>query len=537
MRDLDNIFRDLCEINHLISGQWENIPKGKRGAVPQGGFRLKLPPERSKLGTDEKIVANPRTSSQQVASRTSFFDEANYFENPNDFIPDVTIEEEGDEEDGASVSAAASKSSYQYVCPQPDFEGIGHAEFENLLLALPEMAAHGPHRHEASALITGISCLTPADEVHLLLLDDHDKTIRRTPPRGWEVFTDYSGIHQQTKDHILYSPPPIIIDSLKYLRSLPNNGMVTPDRLNTFLREISHFITVPKLNQYLLRTGPDAWGYSAAAVALSFRGIGPRPGVFASYVRGDALFRSLNRLYELIQPGSSSQIDYPSNAFGCAHVPRPDEVRYFALAWRKLITEENRINTVEKLRAWHNAVVAGLHLFGCILLGGIRNYRGAPPCHADLLGHSVVNCEKYHNMPLCWSRFLADGLNAYRQFRNSIVSALQGSGFTPPDAGLSAYCFWGDGDKPVDISSTAVTDALKACPETERWQGFHVNAFRALGMTILYESMEFHTHDIERFYGRTLTRLSPLSSHRMEPALDCKLQHRIEISLRKKLGI
>jgi|GEM_PF-2529130 len=526
---------DLLEVNRLLANEREHVLEGRRGSIPVGGFTFARSKQRNKSGTDELLQTAVRSAPKLGPVHPKSFDEAYYWENQHLYFPEILdSQEELDETSSTFLRTTAPNCAHTYLCPMPTFGTIGHAEFENLIIGLQAAAKSPDSEILACAALAGITCMTPFNQVHLLVIDGD--LVHRTPPGGWESFHDSSNLHLAAKPCITYRPPKFVVRGLAKFQKLHPRSPIPQNKLSALLKEISPFSTIATLQGYLLRVGGDVWGYSPAIPALSYRGIGLRPGVFASYVRGDQIFRSLENLYNLIEPGSGNDLASLPNGFGCAHVPKAEEVRDFATAWHSLF-QISLTESPETLRVTHNAIVAGLHLLGCIFLSGTRNYPGAPPVSAEMIGAFYVNREKEHAIPTVWSAFLREGLASYRNFRDRIENPMKLAGRTSPYIFQASYCFWGEQDEPIIVSPTTIASALANCPGLARWDNFHPNAFRALGMTTLYESHFFHTHDIERFFGRSLKSLAPLSAHRLESICPRDLYQRIESYLRQSLGL
>ena len=536
MRPAEDLKIDLLETNRLLAQHRERVPRSKRASIPVGGFTFALPQQRNKSGTDELLLTALRRAPNLGPIITSSFDEAFYWENQHFYFPEESDVEESWEKTGEHTQrTVAPASAHTYLCPVPPFGDMGHSEFENLAIGLRAAANTGLSGGLVCAALAGIACMTPFKEVHLLEIDG-DGVVRRHPPQGWASFEDSSNLHLGTNTFISYQPPEFIVRGLADFQRANPRTPLPEEQLDLLLKGISPFVTIASLQRYLFRTGCDVWGYSPAIPALSYRGIGRRPGVFASYVRGSQIFSSLSTLYDLLDPGYGSRFSSPPNGFGCGHVPKTEEVCEFVAAWRSLL-QISPNNSLETLRNAHNGVVAGLHLLGCILLSGTRNYPGAPPVNAEMEGAFSVNREKEHAIPTVWSAFLRSGLAHYRGFCGRIEGAASLHGRKVPRNFHAGYCFWGTQDEPIDVSATAIAGALANCSQMARWAGFHPNAFRALGMTTLYEENLIHSHDIERFFGRSLTSLAPLTAHRLEAICPKDVYEHVESHLRKSLRL
>jgi hypothetical protein len=391
--------RDLLEFNLLLRDRYDRIPERKHPSVPLRGFSFLLPTQRYKMGTDELLV---KARSKPVLGKrreSAIFTETYYWENQHRYFPDSEESLSDYFRSNQESSSSGGGNTRVYVTAVPTWQGSGNAEFENLITGLVGTASDkGEKSDEACWLITAASCMTAVNEVHHLKLQSDGQTVIRTPPSGWERFVGLPGLHQPVYPSILYRPPPLVLNWIKNggPKRLHREQNLIP-RLNAIISEIIPFGSVAKLMAYLLFHGPDTWGYSPVLPALSFRGIGTRPSVFASYVRADALIRSIAGLHDLIHPGWAPEL--PENRFGCAHVPDVQEVKDFYASWRMLIQNREDLNDLENIVHRHNGIVAGLHLFGCVLFGGLRNYKGAPPSHADYDASFIINCEKQHFVP------------------------------------------------------------------------------------------------------------------------------------------
>lgn len=528
---------DLLKFNRLLRDLRHLIPKHKHPSIPLSGFKFILPAGRNKSGTDELLARAQKQPVLGKARGSKSFQASFYWDNQHLYFPDF---EESLEEFGIHIPETKGTGSgypHMLISRVPNFGCIGDAEFEILVLGLVDIASRlGPMRCIALWILTAICCMTPLKAVQLLKLNEDGVTIGRTPPKGWEKFVDHAGLHLDTGPSIRYTPPPLItkwIASGEHLE-LSKDSHLT-ERLENLLKAIIPTGSIAKLMTYLLLQGPNTWRYSPVIPSLSIRGIGSRPGVFASYVRGNALFRSMGGLYKLIDPVWNPPP--AKNNFGCSHVPGRVEVRRFYQAWLRLLLSETIPNQINEIRQRHNGIVAGLHLFGCVFLSGTRNYRGAPPYHSKNKGSFVVNMERFQPMPTPWSQFLREKLSIYYMTRKHLAEAAKRLGYTSPSPRSSAYCLWGENNQEVPIGSTGIFAALEDSAELARWKDLHPNALRALAMTLVYNSCNFHAHDIERFFGRCHTRLAPLAQHRLEPTLDHELHNLIEDYLRKRIRI
>jgi hypothetical protein len=243
-------------------------------------------------------------------------------------------------------------------------------------------------------------------------------------------------------------------------------------------------------------------------------------------------------LYAFIDPSYKPPSTSVANGYGCDHVPKDDEVRAYYLAWRQSFQPPQDPSDAAVV-AWHNGFVAGLHQFACILCGGTRNYPGSPPDHARVPGSFIINHEKDHFVPTMWSQCLRDGLVVYDTIKAVVLKQLTAAGRLVIWPRGDAYAFLSiEGSTECrfhEVSASTTAAALEDYSPLSRWADFHPNALRAFAMTKLYESMRFHTHDIESFFGRAKASLAPLRKHRLEDTSMITLRAMIEAELMSSL--
>lgn len=527
--DLADLAKTLLRIQKIARAKRSSVPFSKRSSISLKGFRLQLPNQRSRAGTDENLVRQPYAGNRdqpQGRSSLSELDEAAVWE-------DMALVEytEGLLDDSSSTRFGRSRGdlggvAFKYHCPIPSAGGIGHADFHSLVRTLAQDSADNLG---TDLLLLSIACLTPIDEVAHLQLGEDGETIRRFPAPGWEQARSDS-LHLPSNPWIEFRPPPIVLSALsRILKAAPSGNDFLVQEAKARLAPFPT-VTLARLREYILYNGPDEWGYSPAAAMLAWKGIGPRPGVFASYLRGDKIFRTFGDLYRLFDLGWKSE--GVTNAFGCRHVPRAESV----VALRSLTTFQNWSvpQRLAECRLKWNASVAGLNLLGCVLTGGTRNFIGAPPPGAARSDAFIVNLEKLHSIPTVFSTYLREGL---RHLEIAQQEVRRRFGIFPPRPPGAAFGFWMENDEAGEVSPISTRRALEEYSPTNHLGALHPNAMRALAMTILYEDGRIHTHDIERFFGRAFAAMTPMCSHRLEPALEASLIRTIEQTILRHLDL
>lgn len=137
----------------------------------------------------------------------------------------------------------------------------------------------------------------------------------------------------------------------------------------------------------------------------------------------------------------------------------------------------------------------------------------------------IVNQEKLHLIPTVFSAYLREGLQHLDIAASEVRRCF---GMHPPRPLGSAFGFWMEDGAVREVSPKRVRSALEEYPPTTQLADLHPNALRALAMTILYEDGRIHTHDVERFFGRAFSGMTPMRAHRFEPALDASVMRSIE---------
>lgn len=510
----------LLQIQKIAREKRESsIPTSKRSSINLSGFRLKLPKQRYRAGTDEILVRQPGGESGPARSGTSLspIDEAAVWEDMGLLELMEGILDEASPSGSSGKGSGVGGVAYKYHCAMAAAGGMGHADFHGLITSL---ASDARGALGTDVLLLSIACLTPVNEVSQLQLGLDGRTIRRFPAPGWERERS-DVLHLPSNQWIDFCPPPGVLAALS--RVLGDTSSGAEDHVRAAKERLStcRAVTLARIREYILYNGPDEWGYSPAAAMLAWKGIGPRPGVYASYVRGDRIFRTLGDLYRLIDTGW--QDEGVVNAFGCRHVPNVETV----VELRDITTFENWTvpQGLAECRLKWNASGAGLNLLGCVLAGGTRNFVGGPPMSAAWSGAFIANREKRHVVPTVFSEYLREGLRHLEIAETAVQRAFS---MLPPRPPGSAFGFWMEDNTACDVSPTTTQRALAQYPLTSHLSELHPNAMRALAMTTLYEEGSIHAHDIERFFGRAFSSMAPLCSHRLEPALDASLMRTIE---------
>ena len=518
----DELKQDGLVLNEALRDQREKIPPGRQRSIPIKGFSFRLPPPRTGAGTDELLARAQREPVLGNPRKSQSFNASYYWQHLDEYFP---VQGEADDEliDPSPIESsgrAKGMNNRTYLCSVGDFGMIGHAEFELVLgstIARFREAKDLAIRRCAASLLVSVACFCPPEQTSLMRVSRDGRAIERKPPPSSRLLPiePHPDLHEPTSDQISFYAPRLVFEAFSLLRTLPRENQPDASAINAFLQTITPSVTIAKIHAYLLYTGPEHWGYSAVIPVFSSRGIGSRPGVYASYVRASALFDSLASLYRFIEPSYTAPANKRENAFGCDHVPKASEVQAYYTAWQRLFLPPVGASIAEIIH-WHNGFVAGMHQFGCLLFGGLRNYPGAPPIHARLADSFIINREKDHAVVTLWSGCLRASLQAYDSVKAVVERELKAVGAKVTWPRNDAYSYLSMDGEVVDISATTTTAALEDYPPLARWARLHPNALRAFAMTVLYEAMVIHPHDIEAFFGRAQKSLAPLRLHRLE---------------------
>jgi hypothetical protein len=413
----------------------------------------------------------------------------------------------------------------RYITPVPDRGMIGHAEFEMVVNQARKtfVVESGPDQLAAACILAVVGCFTPHPQIAntLEVLPD-GRGVRRTPLREQhEVFQDLNGIHAPVDKFISFSVPGIIHDAC---RLCVEHRAVLPDEqfLNNFIQRWEPDATLARLLSYLAYTGPDFWGYSPVIPQLSIWGIGRNPSVFASYVRlDDHLLSSLRCYYGFLagDTGYAKLGSSPEMAYGCPHVPVTNEVQAFFRKWNECLVNLPSSSAPDEWLSYHNAIVAGMHLFGTIAMGGSRNYPAAPPLALLLEKGFVVHREKATDAVYSFCPWLMHMMPQYTEIRSKTMERLASAGFSVPGNSSQAYGMMEMRKNQIvecGVRAASIAAAVEDFIPLAQWAALHPNAFRAFAMTELYRSGRFHTHAIEAFFGRADQALPLLSLGRLE---------------------
>ena len=532
-------------LNEWICALRASVPSSKISSIPKRGFSFRLPAARKTAGTDDLLLrlgSEPTTGSRERQPSPALVEA---------ILLEEDIETGFDSEDfSEDKSSSPNRSRTQlntryYISYMPPPDGIGHAEVE-LLLRTAARDANDPDRAGwrscAQALLAVVGCMTPVAEI-ARLERQAGEGIRRYPPNrsSTESWTP-SDMDRLCAQYILYQPPDLIEKSVMALadpKSIPSGH-----QLNSYLERTCRHATYARIKSYLLYTGPDFWGYSPVLPALSFDGHEQNRGVFASYVHlSFAISSTLKKLYSFIDFATTLRPQSCWPGYGCSHVPRRDCAIEFVQRWKTTASLAEQSSTLSELVQLLNGYTAGMHLLCCILCAGTRNYPGAPPALAEWSASFFVNTEKAHSVLVTWPKVLRDCLRIFQGLERRLLSVARKNGYAAaPRQGSDAYSLY---ELVIDekrlrqniVSPSRLVVALENCPSLSAFSSWHPNALRAFGMTELYSSGEFHTHEIEAFYGRTISALNPLHVHRLEPAAINDVRHRVEDYFRSLLLI
>ena len=516
--------QDLYDLNELLAGYRIGVQESLRSAIPLKGFVSRLPPLRGIAGTDELLARAQVNPTFGRVRKSIGWSAAYYWENLDRYFPAHSHIDDELPDPTESVRPAKGMNNRTYHCGVGDFSMIGHAEFEVVLSTAVQrfqQVSSIAMKGCAAKLLLLISCACPFDEIHYLEPHPAGDSILRKPPVASSVLPedDLNQTCQSTLDTIRFHVPRVVLEALEFLRENETKANASQPTVNEFLQGITPYVTVAGIHGYMIYTGFERWNYSPVLPVFSHRGIGSRPGVFASYVRASSLFASMGTLYTFIDPSYKAPTSAATDGYGCSHVPKDGEVREYYRAWRQTFQPPNGASE-QSLAAWHNGFVAGLHQFSCILFGGTRNYPGTPPDHALLPGSFIINHEKNHSVPTLWSQCLIEALEVYEVVKKVVQQRFKKVGLEIRWPLGDAYLFLSAANGTectfVGVSATTTCAALEDYPPLARWAALHPNALRAFGMTKLYDGMRAHTHDIEAFYGRAPASLAPLRKHRLE---------------------
>lgn len=532
-------------LNEWICALRASVPSSKISSIPRRGFSFRLPPARKTAGTDDLLLRLGREPTAGTSERRA---------SPA-FVEAIILEEDFetgfDSEDFSEVKSSSPNRSRTwfntryYISYMPPADGIGHAEME-LLLGAARRDASDPDRVKwrscAQSLLAVVGCMTPLAEI--ARLERHSgEGIRRYPPNrsSMESWAP-SPMDRTCVQYILYQPPDLVEESvtaLKDPKSIPGEH-----QLNFYLSRTCRHATYARIVAYLRYTGPDFWGYSPVIPALSFDGYERNPGVLASYVHlSFSINPTLKQLYSFIDAATALRPQFSWPGYGCSHVPRRDSVIGFVQCWKATAWLALQSSTFSELVRSLNGYTAGMHLLCCILCTGTRNYPGAPPAMAEWSASFFVNTEKGHGVLLSWPKLLRECLKIYQKLEQRLLNLASRNGYTATLRRRSdAYSLY---EVVIDkkgllqnvVSPSRLVVALEDCQPLSAFSTWHPNALRAFGMSELYSSGKFHTHEIEAFYGRTISALNPLQVHRLEPAGIGDIRCRVEDYFRSLLSL
>lgn len=295
------------------------------------------------------------------------------------------------------------------------------------------------------------------------------------------------------------------------------------------------YATYARVKSYLLYNGADFWGYSPVIPSISFYGRARNPGVFASYVHLDgAITSTLQKLYRFIGPTNPPRTDSLWPGYGCPHVPLRESVNKFVRQWKSIPSAALASSTLSELAEMLNGYTAGVQLLCCVLCSGTRNNPGGPPANAECWDSFFVNMEKDQPVLINWPVSLQKCLKIYCEIERRFLELAARGGCAisvrPASDAYTMYELTQEGRcvRPRLITPSSIVVALENCRLLTTFSEWHPNALRAFGMTELYSSGRFHSHEIEAFYGRTIASLNPLQIHRLEPADIKHIRRRIE---------
>jgi hypothetical protein len=532
-------------LNERICVLRASVPPSKTSSIPRTGFSFRLPPARKTAGTDDLLSRLEHEPTAGTGDRR-----------PSQASTEAIILEEDfetgfDSEDFSEAKSLSPKRSRTwfntryYISYVPPAGGIGHAEMK-LLLGAARRDASDPDKKTsrscAQALLAVVCCMTPLAE--LARLEHHSgEGIRRYPPSRSTMESWAPGpMDRMCVQYILYQPPDLVEESVLALndpRSVPSEH-----QLNCYLKRTCRHATYARIVTYLRYTGPDFWGYSPVIPALSFDGNGQNPGVFASYVHlSFSINSTLKQLYSFVDAATAPRPESSWPGYGCSHVPRRDRAIEFVQCWKANASLALRSSTFSELVRSLNGYTAGMHLLCCILCTGTRNYPGAPPAIAEWAASFFVNTEKGHAVLVSWPKLLRECLKTYQKLEQRLLNLAARNGYVatlrPRGDAYSLYEVVIDKKRllPNIVSPSRLVVALEDCQPLSAFSTWHPNALRAFGMSELYSSGKFHTHEIEAFYGRTISALNPLQVHRLEPAGIDDVRCRVEDYFRSLLSL
>ena len=432
--------------------------------------------------------------------------------------------------------SASPGDSRFYQCSVPTSTALGAGDVEFLVKESLKCAFNQDYEYwsEAAAVLISSAVWHPIDELQTLGIRfrfAYSTITPRTPPPALEMYADVGS------EFYRVIPPNLV----PLYSKLSLHGFPSKESVNRYLKQLRPWFTCSRLQQSLLNVCPTVWNYPPVLPILGFYPINEKSPALRSYCRVDA--RMISRSHRWVQffdPAYDADSLHWSIGFrpcGSPNVPQVCELREFAAMIRSLLSQALPADTIDAINTL-NAISAGLHLFGNVLMGGVRNWRMLIP---DIASSGWIGYQKCHYL-FHPPSFISEIIPLYEQRREEFCNRALEKGEKVDLIGIvnASLCLLKHDKKrvisPIEFTSSAIAMALLLCPATFRWKRLYSGALRHFSMSELY-SAGFQSNDIEWFHHRSLSALHPFRSHRLEPVINPSLRAEMESHLRRVLEL
>lgn len=379
----------------------------------------------------------------------------------------------------AGSGAAARYERLVYPSIVPSDSALGAGEVEVLIFQALRDVDSGQQqlREPAAAVLLSIACWHPVDQLVTLKAKE-----------GWAWSSVGSkrclgnpDLHEPIGKVFQRRLPPGFDSFLQHARSVSRSAV------EDYLQSINPEYTVSRLREALLYVCPNVWSYHPALPQIGFYPHPAKIPAVRTYCRISLpSLATASKWLELfgcdVTPGVATKLP----PCGSPNVPKTQELQLFFECTLRLLRSALPHSELNHALCRYNAAVAGLYLFGVVLLGGVRNWPMELPAVAE------NGTFGYQKGPILWrpSQFLRENLRNYNKRQSELVHAAQREGVEIDQLEvrtrlitliqLADRCL-----QPVPFSGTEIAAALSFCDDSCRWAGFYPGGFRHWSMTTL----------------------------------------------------
>ena len=517
------------------------VPKEKRQFLSYTGFNYRPAKSERKKATLDKKLENALTEKFQKAG---IKDKAIILESLKAVQEAVLFDLEEAMEIGMASknrapssqenfirAGAKSADARYYQCAVPTSGTLGAGDIEFIVKKCSQEAFDRSCKNwkEAAATLISMVIWHPFGELETIKITGcfaHSTLKSRDAP-------EFMDLHKQAGSQFYRVIPPILIPLYSELQA---SGFPKVSEINVYLKSLRQWFTCARLKQALINVCPSTWKYPPVLPILGFYPLSEKTPALRSYCRVDERYiGECQSWIKLFDPSCNlAVLDGITKFLACGspNVPKLEELRDFASTIMLLFGSELPSNPTTALCTF-NALSAGFHLIGNVLLSGLRNWPMIIPRDAEI-GWFGYQKSHYRYMP---SSLIREYLPTYRTRLDELLSTCFGAGGKVDSIKIrnTSICLLTLGANqmlaPTEFNSAAMSEAFSLCQKTWKWKGFYPRGMRHFSMTELYGA-GFPSNDIEAFHHRSLSSLHPFRTHRLEPVSNIEIRREMEAHLR-----